>query len=225
MVFFGSGMNRKGTMPVTALIPFRPRNPKTRLSCVLSEKERENLADLMIRDVVAAVSKAGCRPMILSTHPYSLPGIDVEVREAGLNEGLNRFLEEWDDPLLIIMADLPLVDSDAVKRLISTRKKMAIVPGRGGGTNAIYLSKASSFRVDYYGASFLKHTKIARERGLSCQVVDSFRILTDVDEKEDLVELLIHGTGFSVRYLEELGFSLSIEKGRVGVKREKNGDE
>jgi 2-phospho-L-lactate guanylyltransferase len=70
--------------------------------------------------------------------------------------------------------------------------------------------------------SFLKHVKIAGDAGLSYDVVDSFRLHTDIDEKEDLVELLIHGTGRSRAYLEELGFVLSAEKGRVGVARKKD---
>jgi 2-phospho-L-lactate guanylyltransferase len=96
---------------------------------------------------------------------------------------------------------------------------MAIVPGRGGGTNVIFIREPQRFHVDYYGTSFLKHQKIAHEAGLSCEVIDSFRLHTDIDEKEDLVELLIHGTGKSRAYLEELGFVLSAEKGRVGVER------
>jgi 2-phospho-L-lactate guanylyltransferase len=32
---------------------------------------------------------------------------------------------------------------------------------------------------------------------------------------------MIHGTGKSRTYLEELGFVLSVEKGRVGVERKK----
>jgi len=70
--------------------------------------------------------------------------------------------------------------------------------------------------------SFLKHVKIAGDAGLSYDVVDSFRLHTDIDEKEDLVELLIHGNGRSRAYLEELGFVLSVEKGRVGVARKKD---
>jgi 2-phospho-L-lactate guanylyltransferase len=50
-------------------------------------------------------------------------------------------------------------------------------------------------------------------------VIDSFRLHTDIDEKEDLVELLIHGDGSSRKYLEDLGFELSLERGRVGVRR------
>ena len=59
--------------------------------------------------------------------------------------------------------------------------------------------------------------KIAEEAGLSVDVIDSFRLHTDIDEPWDLAELLIHGTGKSRAYLEELGFVLSVDKGRVGV--------
>lgn len=207
-------------MPATALIPFKPANPKTRLSCVLEPDERVSFARLMLADVVEAVKGAGCEPTIVSTDEYSCRIATVEVIPGGLNETLNTLLARTPGSVLIIMTDLPLATPEAVKRLISTGKDMAIAPGRGGGTNAIYLSRGSDFRVDYYGASFLKHSRIARERGLSCEVVDSFRLSTDVDEKEDLVELLIHGRGRSREYLESLGFTLSIEKGRVGVERQ-----
>ncbi|MDD1696497.1 MAG: 2-phospho-L-lactate guanylyltransferase, partial [Methanoregula sp.] len=75
------------------------------------------------------------------------------------------------------------------------------------------------YHVEYYGTSFLKHVKIAEDSGLSCEVIDSYRLHTDIDEKEDLAELLIHGTGKSRAYLEDLGFVLSVEKGRVGIGR------
>lgn len=93
------------------------------------------------------------------------------------------------------------------------------MPGRGGGTNAIFVREPAKFHVDYYGMSFLKHIRIAQEAGLSCEVIDSFLLHTDIDEEDDLVELLTHGSGKSRKYLEDLGFVLSAENGRVGVKR------
>jgi 2-phospho-L-lactate guanylyltransferase len=207
---------------VPAVIPFKPRNPKTRLSCVLDQDEREKFAQLMLCDVVVAAREAGCEPFILATEAFSFGDTRVEQDDRGLNEALNDLLARTPGPLLILMADLPLTTPDAVRRLISTTDDVAIVPGRGGGTNAIFLSRADRFRVSYYGASFRKHREIAREAGLSCEIVDSFRIHTDVDEKEDLVELLIHGEGLSRAYLEDLGFSLAIEKGRVGVERKRD---
>jgi len=208
-------------MTVTAVIPFRPKNPKTRLSCVLEPEERDLFAGMMLSEVVDAVVSGGCQPLILATEPFSFGDVPVLISTSGLNDALNAFLAQQDGPILIIMADIPLATGESVKRMVSTSEDMSMVPGRGGGTNAIFLSRGSLFRVDYYQASFLKHVAIAKERGLSCEIVDSFRIHTDIDEKEDLVELLIHGRGKSRRYLEELGFHLSIEKGRVGVEREK----
>jgi len=210
-------------MGVPAIIPFKPGNPKTRLSCVLTPEEREVFARAMLHDVADAVFGAGCLPRVVSTAPVASPPCPVEIIPLGLNETLNSLLSGMDGPVLIIMADLPLATASAVRRVVETSAGMAIVPGRGGGTNAIYLARGDSFRVNYYGASFLKHLGIARERGISCEVVDSFRLHTDVDEKEDLVELLIHGQGRSRQFLVDSGFELSIEKGRVGVTRRQSG--
>jgi len=207
---------------VPAVIPFKPKNPKTRLSCVLDLDEREKFAQLMLCDVVVAARESGCEPFILATEPFPFGDTPVVQDVRGLNEALNDLLARTPGPLLILMADLPLTTPDALRRVLSTTADMAVVPGRGGGTNAIFLCRADRFRVSYYGASFRKHLKIAKEAGLSCEVVDSFRIHTDVDEKEDLVELLIHGEGLSRAYLEELGFSITIEKGRVGVERKRD---
>jgi len=206
-------------MAIDAVIPFKPKNPKTRLSCVMEQEERETFAQAMLSDVIAAAQAGGCRPLLLCTAPYDRPDARTQVDPDGLNESLNRFLAASNGPVLIIMADLPLADGAAVSRLVATAADMAVVPGRGGGTNAIFLRDPSRFRVNYYGASFLKHMRIAADAGLSVEVVDSFRLHTDVDEKEDLVEVLIHGQGEARRCLESLGFSLSIECGRVGVER------
>ena len=132
---------------------------------------------------------------------------------------LIQFFPQSVGEIFIIMADLPLADAQSIRRVIGTSSDIAIVPGRGGGTNVIFIKEPQRYHVDYYGTSFLKHVKIAEDAGLSCEVIDSFRLHTDIDEKEDLVELLVHGRGKSRAYLEELGFVLTVEKGRVGVER------
>ncbi len=94
-----------------------------------------------------------------------------------------------------------------------------IVPGRMGGTNAIFIRNPSSFRVDYYGASFLKHLEIARKSNLDIEISDSFNLSTDIDEVSDLAEVLIHGKGRAANYLKKIGLTLLESNGRVGVKR------
>lgn len=207
-------------MQTEALIPFKSRNPKTRLSRVLDQEEREAFAAAMLSDVVGAVREAGCRPVVLATETWDNPGREQAiVHPAGLNEALNSLLPLRPGPVLIIMSDLPLVTSRDVDLLCGTDHDLVIAPGRGGGTNAIFIREGSRFRVDYYGQSFEKHKKIARDAGLSCGIAESFRLHTDIDEESDLVELLIHGAGRSVTFLRELGFSLWSQQGRVCVER------
>ena len=50
-------------MLIPAVIPFKPRNPKTRLSCILDQAEREIFAEMMLADVIGAAEGAGCRPL------------------------------------------------------------------------------------------------------------------------------------------------------------------
>lgn len=207
-------------MSLYAVIPFKPVNPKTRLSCVLTQPEREVFARVMLDEVISAARGAGCRPVILSTIPFPHEGVKTVVKNMGLNEAVNECLRETGEPVLIIMSDLPLVTADAIRRVCSTKADVAIVPGRGGGTNTLFVTCPEKFQVDFYGASFLDHMNIARRAGLSVEIIDSFRLHTDVDEEEDLVEVLLHGGGKAREYLESLGFSLSIEKGRVGIRRD-----
>ncbi len=216
--FFAFPGQPRYTMP-PALIPFKPKNPKTRLSSLLRPEEREQFAAAMLEDVKAAVKDAMCSPVLVCSELFDSEDVQVTITDTDLSGTLNAILPQSIGPALIIMADLPLADGPAVRRVISTQKDIAIVPGRGGGTNAIFMKEPQRFHVDYYGTSFSKHVKIAQDAGLSVEVVDSFRLHTDIDEPEDLVELLIHGTGKSRAYLEGLGFALSISPGRVGVER------
>jgi len=201
------------------LIPYKPVNPKTRLASVLDKDEREAFARAMLEDVIAAVRDAVCTPVIVATELFESEEVQVTIADADLNGAINSLLPTAVAPILIVMADLPLADAESIKRVFSTQKDMAFVPGRGGGTNVIFMRDPAKFHVDYYGASFLKHTKIADDAGLSWEIIDSFRLHTDIDEKEDLVELLIHGKGKSREYLESLGFKIVEEAGRVGVAR------
>jgi 2-phospho-L-lactate guanylyltransferase len=205
-----------------AVIPYKPKNPKTRLSCVLDEQERETFAEAMLLDVVDAVRDADCQAVILSTELFDSELVQITIKDAGLSDALNEYLSCAVTDVLIIMADLPLADRESIKRVTGTKKDMAIVPGRGGGTNVIFLKEPARFHVDYYGGSYIKHMRIAAECGLSCEVVDSFRLHTDIDEKEDLAELLIHGAGKSRAFLDERGFVvITDDKGRVGVERKR----
>jgi len=151
-----------------AVIPFRKSNAKSRLSSLLSEKEREELAMAMLNDVAGTLVSSGCFDVIdiLSTSMIEVVGVNIVLTGMGLNEALNEYLGKMsshkiNEPVLIIMADIPLVSTKNILDIVSTNADIVIAPGRMGGTNAIFIREPASFHVDYYGASFLKHLKIA----------------------------------------------------------------
>jgi len=209
-----------------AVIPFKKSNAKSRLGALLSEKEREELAMAMLTDVADALASSGCFNVIdiLSTSIIDFERANIVLTDNGLNEALNEYLQKMsshsmNEPVLIIMADIPLVSINNIRDIVSSAADIVISPGRMGGTNALFIRDPSRFHVDYYGASFLKHFEIASRNGLRIEVFDSFNLSTDIDEVADLAEVLLHGKGHAQNYLKKLGFALSDNGGRVGVKR------
>ena len=209
-----------------AIIPFKKTNAKSRLGTLLSAKEREEFALAMLNDVAGTLFASGCFDAIdiLSNSIIDIEGANIVLTEKGLNEALNEYLQKMSShsmvtPVLIIMADVPLVSSKNIKDLIASYADVAIVPGRMGGTNALFIRDPASYHVDYYGASFLKHREIAIRNGLVVEVFDSFNLSTDIDEIGDLAEVLIHGEGQAAVLLKKFGFSIAENRGRVGVKK------
>jgi 2-phospho-L-lactate/phosphoenolpyruvate guanylyltransferase len=203
-----------------AVIPYKKAGAKSRLSPVLSLEEREEFVELMLNQVIDSLKEAGIEKIdILSPSVYGLEGMKkarVLLDENDLNEALNRYLKEAEEPVFIVMADLPLLSPDHIKGIISTKKDICIVPGKGGGTNALFIRNPSNYRVRYYGSSFLTHCSIATDAGQNVEVYDSFLAGTDIDEPEDLVELLIHGKGTARDYVNRK-FRLEVSRGRVGL--------
>lgn len=238
-------------MKPKAIIPFKKERAKSRLGGVLSEKEREEFAVRMLGDVLVALSESEIEEVeIISTCSEEQIKEDLKlglklnlelnlkltVREdgRGLNEMLNEEIKDEKEPVLIIMADVPLATPESINEIVGHEEDVVITPGREGGTNALFLRKPYKFAVSYYGISCLKHIETAKRRDLSYAIHDSFFISTDIDEVDDLIELLIHGRGegrdrgkgFSAEYLREIGVSIHADnnsklraKVKVGVGR------
>jgi 2-phospho-L-lactate guanylyltransferase len=198
------------------VVPFDGRRPKTRLAGVLDECERREFALAMLRDVLSAVRSAGADPELLATAPVDV-AVPTTVDERPLGEAVDALLAET-TPVAVVMADLPLATPGAIERLLATEGEVVLVPGRGGGTNA-FVARHPEFRVDYHGASVRDHRQIARSIGVEPRSVDSFRLSTDVDERADLPEVLLHGDGDAESWLRERGFRLDATGGRVEVVR------
>ncbi|WP_121820609.1 2-phospho-L-lactate guanylyltransferase [Halostella salina] len=199
------------------VVPYAAENPKTRLSGVLDPDERRAFARAMLADVLAAVRDAGGEPTVLATRPVEIDA-PVTLDDRALSTAVNAAIDGRRGPVAVVMADLALATGDAVGRLYGTGGDVAIAPGLGGGTNALAV-RHDGFRVDYHGASFRDHRERAEAVGASLAVVDSFRLATDVDERADLAEVLLHGDGAARDWLADAGFELDAGDGRVEVVR------
>ncbi|QLG27665.1 2-phospho-L-lactate guanylyltransferase [Halorarum halophilum] len=203
-----------------AIVPFAAERPKTRLADVLTASERRSFADAMLSDVLDALRAADFSPHLLATERQDRD-VAQTVDDRPLTEAVNDALREHgasdDEPVAVVMADLALATPAALSRL-TAGGDVVIAPGRGGGTNALVV-RHPEFRVDYHGASYLDHLRAARDVGASVREVDSWRLATDVDEPEDLVEVLLHGEGASRDWLVDAGFELDTSDGRVGLTR------
>jgi 2-phospho-L-lactate guanylyltransferase len=200
-------------------VPFSPENPKTRLSSLLTDEERVEFVYACLEDVLDALERTDAEPVILSTEPLDgIGGYETVVRDEPLTPAVNAVLRETESPVGVVVADLPLITSDALERLFEPDADFVVAPGRGGGTNA-FVTRVSDFRVDYHGTSFLDHVEKARELGAEVRVVDSFRLSTDADEPEDLVEVLLHGEGRAYDFARERFELVEDEKERVTVER------
>lgn len=210
------------------VVPFAAEQPKTRLSTVLSSDERRAFARTMLDDVLTVVHEASHEPLVLATAPFEseptgngaiLCDTPVVVDDSPLSPAVNRILSETDDPVAVVMSDLPLATPESLRRLTAIDSDVAVAPGRGGGTNALVVRHAD-FRVDYHGVSYRDHLEVARDVGASVETLDSFRLATDVDESTDLVEVLLHSDGDAKQWLVDAGFDLDATGGRVGVRRD-----
>ena len=198
------------------LVPFTPIDPKTRLGSVLDQPERRAFAQAMLEDVVDVTRTAGYEPTILTPREIDMADVSLVIDERSLSSAVNAALRP---PTAVVMADLPLLTPGVLESALEEPGEIVINPGRGGGTNFL-LIRSSAFSVDYHGTSFADHRDRAESAGLSYSILDSYRLATDIDEPDDLVEVLLHSDGRTARWLRDHDFSLATTDGRVTITRE-----
>jgi 2-phospho-L-lactate guanylyltransferase len=212
------------------VVPFDATNPKTRLAPFLGADERDALARRMLGDVLASVDALDATVEVVSTAPVGLDPLfdhvsvtaDDRPLDAVVDDAVADTVRRAREPLVVVMADLALATPAALARLVDTEGDVVLVPGRGAGTNALVV-RTPAFRTDFHGASFLDHRRAASDVGATVEMVDSFRLSTDVDEPADLVEAFVHG-GDRTREWLTARFELDVERGgRVSLARRPGG--
>jgi 2-phospho-L-lactate guanylyltransferase len=215
-------------------------NAKTRLSSLMSESERESLAQVMLNDVLLAVSSSLLVSGILLVSNevrarYAverLGGLFLEEEEAGLSASVEQ-ASKWlakhgQRGMLMIPGDVPLVRSSEIDEIIRSHRgdqALTIVPDtERDGTNALCVSPLQLIKFSFGKASFSKHLAAGELLGLVPSIVNLSGIALDIDNPIDLQILLsFDNETETLAYLADSGIARKVLPrrnriaGKVGI--------
>jgi 2-phospho-L-lactate guanylyltransferase len=191
-------------MSIWAIIPVKPLNrAKSRLSQVLTPDERQQLAESMLRHVLATVRDV---PQVMGTLVISRDGKALAIaREFGartvvesgapeLNDALMRATQvvaRWrGSAILILPADLPLIAPEDVACMLemglTDRTVVIATDQHQDGTNALFIRPPGLIGYSYGVGSYHRHIDMARRVGAEVKLYESQRLMLDIDMPDDL---------------------------------------
>lgn len=191
-----------------AIVPVKDLSrAKERLSPVLSQSDRTNLAYLMLEDVLAALKGSKLLTKIfmvtsdgLATELASSLGIEVikEAKQESESSSIDHSSKVCKglgaSSVLVIPGDVPLIRPEDVDYILEREKpypSAILVPARDWlGTNAMLKRPADAFPSRFGYDSFNKHIAEAKKRGIQFDIYHIPRIALDIDEPKDLTLFL-----------------------------------
>ncbi len=191
---------------IFALLPLKDaRRAKQRLAGVLTPAEREELARLMYRHVLAALlaARGFDRVVVVTSDARAAAearaaGADVFLENdqashsASADAAARRAMALGARTVLLAPIDVPLVTAAEFEELAAARAAgVTIVPSADGtGTNALVRTPPDAIPARFGPGSFAAHMAEARSRAIPARVASPPGLVFDVDTPEDLRELL-----------------------------------
>ena len=190
---------------VFAVVPVKDlRETKSRLAPVLNPGARAGLTLYMMGRVVRALQEAGVGEVCVVSPDRVV--LDEAARRGALpllqeSRGLNPALEEGRtralgagaSTLLVLPADLPLLDAEDVRAVLEGGAEgpcVVVAPdGARSGTNALLVRPPETLPFLFGPESFEAHLRTARERGLDVRVCERPHLAFDLDTAGDLARL------------------------------------
>ncbi len=192
-------------MSVFAVVPVKDLwGTKSRLSPILNSGARAGLTLYMMGRVISALLEAGVKEVcVVSPDPIVLDtaserGATPLTQESrGLNpaldEGRRWAMSKGATSLLVLPADLPLLEATDVRAVVDEVKEgpsVVISPDTAHeGTNALLLRPPDALPFAFGEGSYDAHLRTAAERGFQVEILERPHIAFDLDTGEDLVRL------------------------------------
>jgi 2-phospho-L-lactate guanylyltransferase len=191
---------------LTAIIPLRNREGgKTRLADRFEPIQRTALVRAMAETVLDAVIESGVTSQIILVtrdpifaqeaigtrtgvrivhQPTSFPGL-IGALDYGRESATST-------SILVLFADLPLIDASDVHAIAASTGRVAVMPDRHGeGTNGVLVrhDPDGEFRFQFGEDSFRKHLQESEWLWWNADVVSRQGTATDLDTMTDWLEL------------------------------------
>jgi 2-phospho-L-lactate/phosphoenolpyruvate guanylyltransferase len=193
------------TRGVSAVVPVKDLwGTKSRLSPILDPGARAGLTLYMMGRVVRAIAEAGVEDVcvvspdrIVLEEAKSRGATPLLQETRGLNpaleEGRRRALGLGASMLLVLPADLPLLDAGDVRAVLQEKGQgpsAVISPdGMRSGTNALLIQPPEVLPFAFGADSFEAHLGAARRRGLEVKICERPHLAFDLDTAGDLARL------------------------------------
>jgi len=182
---------------------------KERLSSLLPQHQRTELAYAMLEDVLTALSgsRLADRKFIVTLDERAIDiakelGIEVilETEQNGESASVDYAskvsIEMGAKSVLVIPGDAPLITSEDIDFILEKEKaapSIVFIPARDEyGTNAILRKPPDAIPSMFGDDSFNKHKNEAEKKNIPYESFENSRIGLDIDRPEDLVELISH---------------------------------
>jgi 2-phospho-L-lactate guanylyltransferase len=189
---------------IWAIVPVKPlRSGKTRLASVLTQEQRTDLNRRLLAhtvDILKAIPEIE-HVLVVSRDPAALSlarehGARTE-KESGaphLNVALARAtaIARGYTPhgILIVPADLPLINPDDVRTMLKLADKPPVVviapDHHRNGTNALLVCPVGLIEYEFGPGSFQRHCESAVQAAARLEVCDLPSLALDMDLPEDL---------------------------------------
>ena len=198
---------------------------KNRLSALLPQDVRTDIAYAMLEDVLTALGSARLpdRKLVVTMDKRAAEiagSLGIEVLEETEQKGESVSVDEASlkckkmgaASVLVIPGDAPLItasDIDAVLEIDVPPPSAVLVPAKNFmGTNAILRNPPDAFPSRFGHDSFRKHKDEAAGRGVRVESFENPRIALDIDHPEDLREFLsVKSDTVTRRLLSRMGLA------------------
>jgi 2-phospho-L-lactate/phosphoenolpyruvate guanylyltransferase len=194
-------------MKIAAVIPMKClHSAKSRLSHILTAKQRKNLAMYLLDATIKELKKSDFISEIV------IVSSDEAVKHYSCLNNI-KFIKDWDEGVnkavmladkycinndinanIVIPPDLPFLSAKEIDKIciISNKyhKCIIICPSkRLDGTNILFRKPPGVIKTHYDNNSYMNHLKEASKIKIPIESLDIVKLMFDLDTEDDLLEL------------------------------------